>query len=76
MKTAAELMAQIKRDTITAIEVRETYEARIVQLRREGKFLTARRLKRSSLAELLNPDNAEPPACSICGRVRSCLRVP
>lgn len=58
MTSAAKLMAILKRDTIANVEVRETYEARQERLRREGKHLTARRLKRASLAELLNPPTA------------------
>lgn len=48
--------AAIVRDVLAAVEVRETYETWMERLRRNGAHLTARRLKRASLAELLNPD--------------------
>ena len=52
-------VAPLIRDVIATVEARETYEARMAYLRRKGAFLTARRLKRASLAELLNPPTAE-----------------
>lgn len=55
-RTAAELLRLLKRDAIAVHEARETYEVQQARLRREGAHLTSRRLKRASLAELLNPD--------------------
>jgi hypothetical protein len=31
--------------------------------------------RRAAIAEEVHPDSPEPPACSICGRTRSCLAV-
>lgn len=48
-------LSTLAASVVAAIEVRETYETRQASLRRRGAHLTARRLKRASLAELLNP---------------------
>lgn len=51
------------------------YRGMAENLRRSRKPLTARRLFRAAIAEEVDPEPAEPPACRICGRTRSCLAV-
>lgn len=64
-------------------EVGANYRAMAVSIqedeRLDGLPLTRRRivvrLKRAALAEELCPESPDPPACSVCGRTRSCLAV-